>query len=73
VQFVQPTQIYVDVEELHQQGATLTHMSRFVLTLTKREVGRTRGRSPPTRSTIPAFLAAFPSAWLDQLACVPRG
>jgi hypothetical protein len=72
VQSVQPTQIYVDVDELHQQGATLTDVSRFVLTLTKREVGSDAWPIAADALDDPAFLAAFPSTWLDELACAPR-
>jgi hypothetical protein len=72
VESVQPTQIYLDVDELHQQGVTLTDVSRFVLTLTKRDVGSDAWPIPAGALDDPAFLAAYPSAWLDELACVPR-
>jgi hypothetical protein len=72
VESVQPTQIYLDRDELAQQGASLTDVARFALTLTKRDVGSDAWPIPAGALEDPAFLAAYPSAWLDELACVPR-
>lgn len=73
VESVQPTQIYVDRDELRQQGATLADVSRFVLTLTKRDVASDVWPVAAAALDAPAFMAAYPSAWLEELACVPRG
>jgi hypothetical protein len=72
VESVQPTQIYVDRDELRQQGATLADVARFLLTLTKRDVGSDAWPIPTAALDDPAFQAAYPSSWLDELACVPR-
>jgi hypothetical protein len=71
VESVQPTQIYLDRAELRQQGATLAQVSSFLRTLTKREVGSDAWPIPAAELGDPAFLVAYPSALLEELACVP--
>jgi hypothetical protein len=72
VESVQPTQIYVDRQELQQQGASLAAVSTFLLTLTKRDVGSDAWPVPAARMDEPAFVAAYPSTLLGELACVPK-
>jgi hypothetical protein len=72
VESVQPTQIYLDVDELHGRGATLTDVARFLRTLTKRDVGSDAWPIPADVLDDPAFVAAYPSSWLGELACVPQ-
>jgi hypothetical protein len=70
---VQPTQIYIDRGELRQQGGTLEEVSAFLMTLTKGDVGSDAWPIPSARLDERAFLAAYPSSLLHELACVPRG
>ncbi len=72
VQLVQPTQVFMDTKELARNGATLDDVARFVTTLTEAQT------APPTVTVEPAhandrvFQAAFPSALMQQLPCLPE-
>lgn len=72
VEFTQPTMMHVNESELAEQGASLEDVSRFILSLRKRDVVSTDWQGPPERLDDPAFEAAFPSSWLETLSCVPR-
>jgi hypothetical protein len=72
VVFTQPTMMHIDVEELTEQGATLEDVSRFILTLRKGDVASTQWPGPADELDDPAFEAAYPSAMLETLPCVPR-
>lgn len=72
VTFTQPTMMHVDVEELADVDATLEDVSRFILTLRKRDVLSEQWPGPADEYDDPAFEAAFPSTMLETLPCVPR-
>lgn len=69
---IQPTQMFVNVDELRQNGYTLADVSRWIMGL---------GRSDATAAGVPlpaghendrVFRAAFPSALMQQLPCLPE-
>jgi hypothetical protein len=64
--------MHIDTAELQEQGATLEDVSRFILTLTKRQVLSPQWPGPAEELDDPAFEAAYPSSWLETLDCVPR-
>ncbi len=72
VAFTQPTMMHLDVAELQEQGATLEDVSRFIMTLRKRDVMSDQWPAAADQLDDPAFEAAFPSTMLETLACVPR-
>jgi len=72
VTFTQPTMMHIDVEELADSGGTLEDVSRFILTLRKRDVLSDQWPGPADEYDDPAFEAAFPSTMLETLPCVPR-
>ena len=70
VEFTQPTHVFVDLEEMRDNGATLEEIAAFLLTVTKGDV---QGGQFPVSADVaddPAFLAVYPSAMLDHLPCL---
>jgi hypothetical protein len=69
LQFVQPTQVFLDTQELSDNGFTLADVSRYLLTLTEQQ---TFQDAPPPRSDANAkvFTAALPSDDLARLPCL---
>jgi hypothetical protein len=72
VEFTQPTEIFIDRDELAEHGYTLNDVSAFLMGLTFRDVGSPTWPVPETALDEPAFAAAYPSRLLDRLECVPR-
>jgi type I phosphodiesterase/nucleotide pyrophosphatase len=72
VEFVQPTHVFIDREELREQGYSLTEVAAYLMTVTKRVVGSEQWPVPESRLDEPAFLAAYPSRLLRELPCVPH-
>ena len=72
LQFVQPTQVFLDKDELADNGYTLEDVARFILTLTK---SRTNENAPPSKGEAdePVFSAAIPSFMFATLPCWTRG
>ncbi len=72
VQLIQPTQIYVDEAELHQNGGTLEDMARWIMDRTK---GTTAGAGvvvPASEQSDKVFAASFPSDLMNHLDCLPE-
>jgi hypothetical protein len=70
VEFTQPTHIFIDQEEMEQNGASLEEISAFLLTVTKGDV---QGGQYPVSADVAgerAFIAAFPSEMLEDLPCL---
>jgi hypothetical protein len=72
VQLVQPTQIFVDERELRQNGHTLEELSTWIMGLAKADVAQPGVVVPSGEADDPVFQAAFPSALMDQLPCLPE-
>jgi predicted AlkP superfamily pyrophosphatase or phosphodiesterase len=72
VELVQPTQIFINMQELRQNGYTLAQISQWVMGLTKGETAGTGVYVPPDQSNQPVFQAAFPSPIMKDLPCLPE-
>jgi hypothetical protein len=70
VELVQPTQIFVNEDELRQNGFTLEDLAHWILRLTKGDVSATA--LPAGVADDPIFEAAFPSAIMNDLPCLPE-
>ena len=62
--------MFIDRDELREQGATLEEVAAYLLTLTKGQLQSPDFPAPPGVEDEPAFLAAYPSAMLEELPCV---
>ena len=69
VDLIQATEIYLDVDELAQNGHTVDEVARFVAGLTAGEVAIPGGDTPPGQLV---FRAAYPSSVFDHLPCLPE-
>jgi hypothetical protein len=72
VQLVQPTQVFVNVDELEQNGHTLEEVSAWIMGLTKSDTAQPGVVVPADQSGDLVFEAAFPSAIMDELPCLPE-
>ena len=70
VEFTQPTTVFIDLDEMEQNGTTLEEIAAYLLTVTKGEV---RGGQYPVASEVadePAFLTVYPSSMIEDLPCL---
>jgi hypothetical protein len=72
VELVQPTQIFIDVPELRQNGHTLGEVSQWIIGLTRGETTGAGVYVPPQHEDDAVFQAAFPSAMMRNLPCLPE-
>lgn len=72
LQFVQATQVFLNINELADNGYTLDDVSRYIMTLTK---AQTNENAPPPKDELNdrVFPAAFPSTMLASLPCLKTG
>jgi hypothetical protein len=70
VEFTQPTHVFVDLDEMEQNGATLDEIASYLLTVTKGEVDGGQYPVSPDAADEPAFLAVYPSSMLEDLPCL---
>jgi hypothetical protein len=70
VEFTQPTHIFIDQEEMEQNGTSLEEISSFLLTVTKGDVQGGQYPVSPEVAEEGAFIASFPSEMLDDLPCL---
>ncbi len=70
VEFTQPTHVFIDTVELAENGASLEEVSAYLLALTKGELAGTEFPADPAVASDPAFIAAFPSSYIDELPCL---
>jgi hypothetical protein len=71
VELVQPTTVFLDMDELADEGATVAEVAAYVLTLTKGQLSGETWPIPEDQHDERAFLAAFPSEVLPELPCLP--
>lgn len=72
VELVQPTQVFVNEAELRQNGHTLDEVSEWVMGLTKADTALPGVVVRPDEADDPVFQAAFPSAIMSELPCLPE-
>ena len=69
---MQPTQIFIDEQELAQNGHTLDEVAEWVMRLTKADTALPGVVVPPDEADDPVFQAAFPSSLMSSLPCLPE-
>ncbi|HEX6329927.1 MAG TPA: alkaline phosphatase family protein [Actinomycetota bacterium] len=72
VQRVRPTQVWLDMDELEENGYTLEQVSRWFLDLTQAETYKGQRVPEPGLEDETVFAAALPSSILSQLPCLPE-
>jgi hypothetical protein len=72
VQRVRPTQVWLDPDELADNGFTLEQVSRWFLELTQAETYKGQRVPEPGREDETVFAAALPSSILSELPCLPE-
>jgi predicted AlkP superfamily pyrophosphatase or phosphodiesterase len=72
VDLIQPTQIYVNEDELRQNGGTLDDVARWVMGLTEADTAAPGVSVATADANTPVFQAAFPSALMSDLPCLPE-
>lgn len=70
LEFVSPTEIFIDERELAEEGHTLTDVAEYLMGLTKGDVGGDIWPIPEEHRGQPAFLAAYPSDLLERQPCL---
>ena len=69
---VRPTQIYLHVDQLEENGFTVEDVSEYLLDYTKEE-GRAEGQDVPAdQLDDPVFEAAFPGEAMRSFECLPE-
>ncbi|HSJ51269.1 MAG TPA: alkaline phosphatase family protein [Actinomycetota bacterium] len=72
VQRVRPTQVWLDLDELEENGYTLEQVSRWFLELTQAETFKGQRVPGPGSEGETVFAAALPSSILSELPCLPE-
>jgi hypothetical protein len=72
VELVQPTQIFVDTDELRQNGYTLAQVSDWIMGLTESDVAGAGVYVDPEHANDTVFQAAYPSSIMRNLPCLPE-
>jgi hypothetical protein len=72
VELIQPTQMFMNEDELRQNGHSLEDVSEWVLGLTKSETAQPGAMVPLDEADDPVFEAAFPSNMMQRLPCLPE-
>lgn len=70
VDLVQPSQVFLNEEELAEHGATVEDVARYVMTLTKSQVAGEGVTPPAGTAEATAFPLVLPSAMLPDLPCM---
>lgn len=66
------TGIFVNTDELRQNGYTLDDVARYIMTLTETQTAGVGVVVPPDEQSDLVFQAAFPSAIMHTLPCLPE-
>ncbi|HYF12303.1 MAG TPA: alkaline phosphatase family protein [Actinomycetota bacterium] len=72
VQKVRPTEVWLDRDELRENGFTLFDVSEWFLALTQEDTFKNRNLPQPGREQETVFAAALPSSILSSLPCLPQ-
>ena len=72
MELVQPSQVFLNVPELKQNGFTVADVARYVMTFTQAQTASPARRSIPRPRTTAVFEAAFPSDLMQDLPCLPE-
>jgi hypothetical protein len=72
VQKVRPTEIWLDRDELAENGFTLGQVSQWFLDLTQQDTYKNQNLPRPGHEGDTVFAAALPSSILSTLPCLPE-
>jgi hypothetical protein len=72
VELVQPSQVFLNVDELEQNGFTVGDVARYVMTLTQAQTAVPNETVDPATANDKVFEAAFPSPLMQDLPCLPE-
>jgi hypothetical protein len=72
VDLVQPTQVFLNLEELEENGGTVADVARYVMTLTQAQTAGPGQTVDPASAGERVFRAAFPSEIMPELPCLPE-
>lgn len=72
VELVQPTGIFVNEDELRQNGGSLAGVAQWVMSMTKEQAAPDGVAVPATERSDRVFDAAFPSSMMAELPCLPE-
>lgn len=72
VQKIRPTEIWLDRDELAENGFTLEQVSRWLAGLTQEQTYKKQNLPEPGRERETVFAAVLPSSILDRLPCLPE-
>jgi hypothetical protein len=73
VDLVQPSQVFLNRDELAEHGATVEDVARYAMTLTKHQVSGDGVTPPAGTGDDPAFRLVLPSTMLPALPCLREG
>lgn len=72
VELAQPSQIFLNTDELAKNGHTVADVARYVMTLTQAQTAVSGIEPIPGHEDDPVFQAAFPSDIMKDLPCLPE-
>jgi hypothetical protein len=72
VELMQPTQAFLNLEELEANGHTVDDVARFMMTFTQAQTAGGGIVPNPGEQNDPVMTAAFPSALMQDLPCLPE-
>lgn len=72
VDLVQPSQVFLNQDELAANGFTTADVARYVMTLTQAQAADSGVVPAPGRENEPVFQAVFPSEMMHDLPCLPE-
>ena len=64
--------MFLNVDELEQNGFTVADVARYVMTLTQAQTAGGGTRRSRDQANDPVFEAAFPSRSMQDLPCLPE-
>ena len=72
VELVQPSQVFLNTDELAKNGFTVGDVARYIMTLTQQQTAGPGQTVDPATANDKVFQAAFPSALMQDLPCLPE-
>jgi Type I phosphodiesterase / nucleotide pyrophosphatase len=72
VDLVQPTGIFINTDELRQNGYTLADVAQWVLGMTEGQAAGLGVTVPASDQTTKVFDAVFPAEMMPKLSCLPE-
>lgn len=72
VQLMQPTQAFLDLDELAANGHDVDDVARFMMTFTQAQTAAGGVEANPGEENDVVMTAAFPSALMQELPCLPE-